>query len=207
MKAPETNQARIDSFIRWMPIFRFVLPLVMPFIYLYTRIVRPKYYRYVHLSDWGWRAIKRSRLEDAEKFANELLLLSGTLPRDWNYGNAIHDGNEILGMVALKKGDVDQAKNFLIKAGSTPGSPQLNSFGPRMLLPRQLLLMGEHNVVEQYLELVSVFWLKAKPELAKYDWQTNYLKEKKARMGEWKRIIRRGGMPMDGNWAEGKKKR
>ena len=45
--------------------------------------------------------------------------------RDWNYGNAIHDGHRILGHVALRQGDTEVAKAHLRSAGTTPGSPQL----------------------------------------------------------------------------------
>ena len=45
---------------------------------------------------------------------------------NWNYGNAIHDGHIVLGKVSLAKKHIKEAKAELIKAGHTPGSPQLN---------------------------------------------------------------------------------
>jgi len=38
----------------------------------------------------------------------------------------------------LKEGKVEDAKHYLLEAGKTPGSPQLNSFGPDMSLAEEL---------------------------------------------------------------------
>lgn len=43
-------------------------------------------------------------------------------------------------------------------AGDTPGSPQLNSFGPNMTLARDLLQRGETAPVLAYFEQVRRFW-------------------------------------------------
>ena len=47
---------------------------------------------------------------------------------------------------------------YLIEAGRTPGSPQLNSFGPNMLLAKELLEKGETATVLEYLDLCTKFW-------------------------------------------------
>jgi hypothetical protein len=60
--------------------------------------------------------------------ANAVLSASDKYRSDWNYGNAVHKANLALGRVALRDGDIEQAKHYLIEAGKTPGSPQLNSF-------------------------------------------------------------------------------
>jgi len=77
---------------------------------------------------------------------------------DWNSGNNIHHGNIILGRIALKSDKIEEAKEHLIKAGKTPGSPQLNSFGPNMTLAKELLQRHEKDVVFEYFELCSRFW-------------------------------------------------
>jgi hypothetical protein len=77
---------------------------------------------------------------------------------DWNYGNAIHYANMILGRIALQEGKINRAKEYLLKSGNTPGSPQLKSFGPNMSLAEELLKQGEINVVLEYLELCEKFW-------------------------------------------------
>jgi len=96
--------------------------------------------------------------EKAETYAWELLDLAQSLERDWNYGNAIHDGNMVLGRLALVYGDPEEAKRRLLEAGKTPGSPQLNSFGPNMSLARDLLVAGEGEVVIEYLKQCLEFW-------------------------------------------------
>jgi len=68
----------------------------------------------------------------------------------WNHGNNIHHGNLILGRISLAADDIEQAKERLIEAGKTPGSPQLNSFGPNMTLAKELLQKGEKGVVLEY---------------------------------------------------------
>jgi hypothetical protein len=73
-------------------------------------------------------------------------------------GNAVHHGNNILGRISLVSGNLDAAKEHLIAAGNTPGSPQLDSFGPNMQLAPSLLEEGETTAVIQYLQLCERFW-------------------------------------------------
>ena len=53
---------------------------------------------------------------------------------------------------------MDEAKSHLIKAGNSPGSPQMDTFGPNMALARDLLLVGEREVVIEYFRLCRKFW-------------------------------------------------
>src|SRR5262245_11523301 len=64
----------------------------------------------------------------ASDYAKKLLAMAVDLPQDWNYGNALHMGNLVLGEIALDSGDLVEAKRYLLQAGNIPGSPQLNSF-------------------------------------------------------------------------------
>lgn len=109
-------------------------------------------------------AVYAGDFEKAEKYAKE------TLERavepggaGWNYGNAVHHGNLVLGLVALRKNDLSGAEDFLLKAGETSGSPQLNSFGPNMYLAQELLKVGRKDGVLKYLRLCKKFWNR--PEL------------------------------------------
>ena len=97
--------------------------------------------------------------QKAKEYAEKML--SQNRP-GWNYGNNIHYGNIILGKIALASNDIEQAKKRLIEAGKTPGSPQLNSFGPDMALANELLRKGEKDVVLEYFELCSKFWKRAR---------------------------------------------
>jgi hypothetical protein len=110
------------------------------------------------LDDAAKQSFEVGKIDDARKYANELLALAPKYPQDWNYGNAIQDGNLVLGRIALKEGKTEEAKRFLIEAGKSPGSPQLNSFGPNMSLARDLLEKGEREVVLQYFDLCRTFW-------------------------------------------------
>jgi tetratricopeptide (TPR) repeat protein len=94
----------------------------------------------------------------AKTEARQWIALAQTMPNDWNYGNAIHRGNLLLGRLALAAGDVPAAKEHLLAAGRTKGSPQLNSFGPKWELAQQLLEQNERAVVLDYLSLCRTFW-------------------------------------------------
>jgi hypothetical protein len=117
------------------------------------------YERWIALGDAGMWAVEAGALDSAKTYAEELLQDSGKYPEDWNYGNAIHKGNLILGRVALRQGNRAEAARHLLTAGRTPGSPQLNSFGPNMTLAKELLEVGERDIVLQYVDLCRTFWL------------------------------------------------
>jgi hypothetical protein len=104
------------------------------------------------------QSLTAGNMEDARKYADELLALAPKFSRDWNYGNAIHDGNLILGRIALSEGRTNEAKQFLLQAGASRGSPQMNTFGPNMSLAKDLLEKGERDTVLQYFELCRKFW-------------------------------------------------
>ena len=110
-------------------------------------------------------AFAAGKLEKAQEYAEKML--SQNSP-GWNYGNNIHHGNIILGRIALKRNDIEKAKEHLIKAGQTPGSPQLNSFGPSMGLAKDLLEKGEKDVVLRYFALCSKFWAMKQDRLDKW---------------------------------------
>ena len=47
-------------------------------------------------------------------YAAKILSLSKQFQNDWNYGNALHNGNIVLGRVALKQNNNENAGNSLI---------------------------------------------------------------------------------------------
>ncbi len=114
--------------------------------------------RYYMLENVAKAALIAQQYEKAKAYATELLDSAADGERDWNYGNAVHHGNLVLGHVALIGGDVPAAERYLIRAGKTPGSPQLNSFGPNMLLAQALLESGRTDSVVEYLKLCGKFW-------------------------------------------------
>lgn len=123
-----------------------------------ARIPRARYARFFVLPYWCTHAVARGKNARAAAFAQELLTLAAQYSDDWNYGNALHHAHLVLGRVALAAGDRVTAGSELLEAGRTPGSPQLNSFGPNMQLAADLLAVGDHGVVIQYFDLCRAFW-------------------------------------------------
>jgi tetratricopeptide (TPR) repeat protein len=104
-------------------------------------------------------ALEAGEVAKARGYAEELLKKAGAPNQgNWNYGNAVHHGHVVLGRLALREGDVKKAREHLLAAGKTPGSPQLNSFGPNMTLAKELLKKGERQAVLEYFELCGKFW-------------------------------------------------
>jgi hypothetical protein len=118
------------------------------------------------------------KIQDAGNYANELLKMAPNFQSNWNYGNAIQDGNLVLGRIAMRDGRIEEAKNYLLEAGKSPGSPQMNSFGPNMSLAKDLLEKGERDTVLQYFELCRKFW---KMDYGKLD--------------EWSQEVKAGQIP------------
>lgn len=118
--------------------------------------------RYLVLGDTAKGALNFGKIEDARKYAIELLALDEKLKeRPWRNGNAVHDANLVLGRIALLEGDLEAAKQHLVQAGKTSGSPNLNSFGPNMSLANDLLQRGERDAVLEYFEQCRRFWKPA----------------------------------------------
>ena len=110
-------------------------------------------------ADRAWSALKRGGLDEAEVAASEILQrLQHTEPDDWNYGNLIHDAHIVRGTVLLRRGDLHGAEAELRAAAKSPGSPQLDSFGPDLSLAWDLLTRGRDRAALDYLDGVSGFW-------------------------------------------------
>lgn len=129
-----------------------------------------RFYFLTHLAEGASRTCDANRIAGAEHIARELLQRFSGLIYDWNHGNAIHYANLVLGRVALRRGDTERAKTHLLRAGGTPGSPQLNDYGPDMTLARELLERGEAATVLRYLSLCSRFWRNERRNCVLSDW-------------------------------------
>jgi hypothetical protein len=117
-----------------------------------------EYQRWVALGDTALLNAEAGSSEKARRYAEELLKTGAKYEADWNFGNAVHKGNLALGLVSLRSGDLEGAKRYLLEAGRTKGSPQLDSFGPNMTLAKALAEKGERDAVIQYLSLCGNFW-------------------------------------------------
>ncbi len=121
------------------------------------------------MNDLAQNAFAVEDFAKASHYATELLKSAASNEdgaRDWNYGNALHWSHIVLGKVACRQGDREAAKEHLRAAGETPGSPQLNSFGPDTSLAKALLAQGEAQAVIAYFEACSRFWVMGTDSLA-----------------------------------------
>jgi hypothetical protein len=139
---------------------------------------KTEYERWIALGNVALWNVDAGALDTAKNYAEELLAQSEKFKGDWNYGNAIHKGHLALGRVELRNGNIVKAREHLIAAGRTKGSPQLNSFGPNMLLAKELLEIQERDAVIEYLGLCGNFWELDRGALT-----------------TWKRLIAEGRIP------------
>ncbi len=146
--------------------------------------------------DLAQAALEANETELAKQHATETLQ-NNTDDANDDYGNVIHNANQILGRCALREDRLADAKAYLLKAAATPGSPQLNSYGPQMTLARELLEKGEKETVLQYLDLICKFWASDKDESALGKQISN---EHAALIAGWKREIAEGKIPTATQW-------
>jgi hypothetical protein len=109
------------------------------------------------LGDAAKESFVLGKTDEARDYANELL---ASIPpfHFFENGNAVFDGNLVLGRIAVKEGRIGDAKRCLLESGKSPGSPNLNTFGPNMSLATDLLKKGEKDAVLEYFELCRKFW-------------------------------------------------
>jgi tetratricopeptide (TPR) repeat protein len=81
---------------------------------------------------------------------------------------AIHECNLILGRVALRRGDPKRAGEYLLAAAQVEGKGSLSSFGPNMMLARELLEKGQRDTVLEYFRLCGKFWSYDRGQLARW---------------------------------------
>ena len=111
------------------------------------------------LSSIAKLAVRAGALDDATGFAQEMLSkLGDRFFGLWLDGEYVFFANMVLGQVAIRNGDTDGAKSYLLTSGTTTGAPSLNSFGPNMSLAKDLLEAGERDSVLTFFDECRVFW-------------------------------------------------
>ena len=139
--------------------------------------------RYRHYLDLANTAYEADDLSKAKRYATELLahpqLEVGTNEPN---GDEIHIANTVLGRIALRGGDIEEAKRRLHASASTKGSPVLDSYGPRMSLAAELLDHNEKEAVVSYLHECSRFWQDGGDELKQ--WESDIQAGRKPNFGE-----------------------
>jgi hypothetical protein len=105
------------------------------------------------------RALDAGDMALASRYAVELLSAASQYPNLFK-AKATFSSNTVAGLIAVRSGNVDAARSFLLAAGTTSGDPVLNSFGPNMLLASELLARGDRASVIEYLAECAKFWEK-----------------------------------------------
>lgn len=139
--------------------------------------------RFYALDDAAKESLNVGKKDEAKTYADELASLMDKYKDDGNYGNAVQDVNIVRGRLALAGGKIDEAKADLIKAGKSPGSWTMNSFGPNMSLAKDLLEKGQRDVVLEYFDLCRRFW------------STNM---NEGQLDQWSRDVKAGKIPKFG---------
>ena len=116
-------------------------------------------------------SFEAGKVEDAQKYAQDLMVLLPDFKDSTDYGGAMSDANIVLGRVALKKGQVEEAKRYLLAAGRSPTSPYLANYGPNMGLAKDLLEKGDRQTVLEYLDLCRKFWSNGSAQLTHWTQQ------------------------------------
>ena len=93
-------------------------------------------------------------------------------------GDRVHIGHITLGRIALRDGDLEDAKSRLIAACEVPASAGLEVSSPRMSLAQDLLELGESQIVLRYFSLCSKPWERGQETLR-----------------AWTAIVEKGGIP------------
>lgn len=127
------------------------------------------------MTEMAAAAIVNGESDKAKAYAEALIKHAENLRGDWNYGNAVHVAHLVLGQIAFDAGDIKEAKRLLLEAGKTPGSAQLNTFGPNMFLAKNLLEIKEREVVLEYFDLCAKFWKNHNGRLEQ--WKDSIMKE------------------------------
>ena len=122
-------------------------------------------------------AFAARQYDKAESYANQALAAARKGDFPWT-GDAVHQGNIVLGRLALLHGDDKSAANYLVAAGKAPVSPLLGTRGPNMALARDLLGRGQKDGVIEFLEGCRGFW-----------------KNDGGKIAEWVALIRAGLTP------------
>ena len=109
-------------------------------------------------------ALWAGEVDKAKEYAGEILVLvpAGTAVGG---GDEIHDGNMVLGLIALQAGDTEKAKRHLLESAQIMGSTEMRMTGPNLSLASELLKRNEIDAVIKYLEECKRFWFFGRKQL------------------------------------------
>ena len=110
------------------------------------------------------------KIDDAHKYAQELMTLLPDFRTDADYGTAVCDANLVMGRIALHNGNLEDAKRYLQASLQSPGA-LLGNNGPNMSLAKDLLAKDEKQAVLDYFEQCRKFWVNGVVQLDKWSQQ------------------------------------
>jgi hypothetical protein len=115
----------------------------------------------------GSAAVAAGDLDAAESFATELILDFGQSVESYEYDDATHLGNITLGRVALLRGNIEKAKEYLLVAIRAPlRKPQNSLFNIDMRLAKELYEKGVKAEVVEFLKLcLELGNMKTRPKV------------------------------------------
>jgi tetratricopeptide (TPR) repeat protein len=120
------------------------------------------------LPDAAQAALESGDDEKATSWSKEMLSMADQSTKGEDFTDEIHYGNIVLGRIALQHGDIAAAGSYLAKAGLADGNPHLDTFGPNMMLAKELLQKGDDKPVLAYLVSCGRFWKDDDGKLAKW---------------------------------------
>jgi hypothetical protein len=137
---------------------------------------RDRVLRLEHLGVAAKAALEAGLNEEAQSYAEQAIAIAAE-PRFKNAvrntfessfaGDAVSLGNLVLGRLALARGDVEAAENYLLLSGQIKdGQPVF--WGPNMTLARELLKRHRPEAVLKFLEECSHFWQNADPRIQRW---------------------------------------
>jgi len=127
------------------------------------------------LPDAAQAAYEAGEYDRAGAYANEAINLASQTEHASNSDDAVHYGNIVLGRIVTATAD-------LLKSAAIKGNPHLDSFGPNMMLAKELLEKGQSKTVLEYFDQCSKFWSFDQGKLSQ--WRTAVLAGKAPDFGE-----------------------
>lgn len=109
-------------------------------------------------ADAGLAAVDAGELDKAKHYAAKASALNSIIKNETPDARVLHKTQLTYGRLALRAGDTESAKRYLLDSVRHDGAPTLNSFGPNMSLAKELLDAGERQIVLEYFDLCAKFW-------------------------------------------------
>ena len=108
-------------------------------------------------------------MEKATTYSNEALRQAAADREAFDREEVFNKCNTILGLIALRSGDIQLAKQYLIESGKENQKMSPTSPGPDMSLAGELLKQGEDDSVIQYFHQCAGFWTDGRDLLIKWE--------------------------------------